>query len=121
MRPFHFRKLPSYSTLLAGQNPPDEVGFQSNRLQIWYNHTDRSWADPASHAHRHSDECFVVLKGSIIVEVEGEQFTIGPREFCCFPAGVYHAIIAVHPPIEALMIRSPSVQDKVYQSSSEGR
>jgi mannose-6-phosphate isomerase-like protein (cupin superfamily)/GNAT superfamily N-acetyltransferase len=113
---FHHRKLPDYSTLLSGPAPPDEVGFQSSHLQIWYNYTGESWVGDGErpHKHLHSDECFIVLRGSLVVEVDGRRFTIGPREFCCFPAGQYHAVVAVHPPVETLMMRAPSVNDKVY-------
>ena len=112
---FHHRKLPDRSTLLAGRAPPDEVGFRSERLQIWYNHTAGAWRDPAPHAHQESDECFIVLRGALEVEVEGERFVIGPREFCCFPRGVFHAVVGVRPPVETLMIRAPSTEDKVYR------
>lgn len=64
--------------------------------------------------HLESDECFIVLRGTLVVEVEGEQYTIGEREFCCFPRGVYHSVVEVHPPVETLMIRAPSINDKVY-------
>ncbi len=114
MPQFHHRKLPDYSTLLSGKAPRDEIGFQSEKLQIWYNNTTKGWADPMPHMHRESDEIFIVLQGSIVVEVEGERFTIGPREFCCFPQGVYHSVVEVHPPVESLMIRVPSINDKVY-------
>lgn len=111
---FHHRKLPGYSTLLAGRIPPDDVGFVSERLQIWYNNSGDRWVDPSPHAHQESDECFVVLRGSLVVDVEGERVTIGPGEFCCFPRGVFHAVVEVQPPIESLMIRAPSIEDKVY-------
>jgi mannose-6-phosphate isomerase-like protein (cupin superfamily) len=120
MSRFHHRKLPDYSTLLAGHTPPNDVGFQSDRLQIWYNNSNAYWADKAPHAHQESDECFIVLRGSLLVEVEGERLVVGPREFCCFPRGVYHSIIEVRPPYETLMIRAPSVDDKVYQDPNEG-
>ena len=115
MSRYHHRKLPNYSTLLSGHTPRDEVGFQSEKLQIWYNNTTESWIDPMPHAHQESDEVFIVYKGSLIVEVEGERFTVGPREFCCFPEGVYHRVVEVHPPIESLMIQAPSINDKVYK------
>lgn len=114
MARYHQQRLPDYSTLLAGRVPPDEVGFASERLQIWYNNTSEVWADPEPHAHQESDEIFVVLRGSIEVEVEGARRTVGPREFCCFPRGVVHQLVRVHPPVETLMIRAPSVADKVY-------
>jgi mannose-6-phosphate isomerase-like protein (cupin superfamily) len=117
MTKFHLQKLPDHSTLLSGRAPRDATGFQSQQLQIWYNNTDKNWVGDGETPHLHtlSDECFIVLSGSLVVEVEGERFTVGPREFCCFPTGVYHAVLEVHPPVETLMIRAPSVEDKVYQ------
>ena len=53
------------------------------------------------------------------MEVEGERFTIGPREFCCFPQGIYHSVVEVRPPVESLMIRAPSMDDKVYMPEAE--
>jgi mannose-6-phosphate isomerase-like protein (cupin superfamily) len=119
MSTFHQRKLPDHSTLLSGHTPPDEIGFRSELLQIWYNNTTEGWSDPAPHKHMESDECFIVLQGHLIVEVEGERYTIGPREFCCFPRGVYHSVLEISPPLESLMIRAPSVNDKVYQEIPE--
>ena len=112
---FHHKKLPNHSTLLTGKVPPDEVGFISEKLQIWYNNTDTPWRDEGLHMHKESDECFIVLKGSLEVQVEDEHFTIKEREFCCFPVGSYHAVREVHTPIETLMIRAPTVNDKVYR------
>src|SRR5258706_6044087 len=116
MSSFHHRPLPEHSTLLSGRVPRDETSFQSAQLQIWYNHTDESWvgAGEPPHLHRRSDECFVVLAGALIVEVDGQRHRIGPREFCCFSAEQVHAIVAVETPVETLMIRAPSTDDKVY-------
>jgi mannose-6-phosphate isomerase-like protein (cupin superfamily) len=114
-KPYHHRKLLNHSTLLSGHTPPDEIGFRSALVQIWYNNTEIGWIDGAPHMHARSDECFVVLQGRLVVEVEGERVTVGPREFCCFPRGVYHQIVDVDLLVESLMIRSPSVDDKVYR------
>jgi mannose-6-phosphate isomerase-like protein (cupin superfamily) len=119
MARFHQRKLPDFSTLLSGRAPPDDVGFQSERLWVWYHNTDEGWGEPVPHLHQSSDECFIVLRGSLTVEVEGKRYAVGPREFCCFPAGVYHRIVEVHPPLESLMLRSPLVTDKIYQRDSQ--
>ena len=83
---FHHRPLPEHSTLLSGRVPRDETSFQSAQLQIWYNHTDHSWvgAGEPPHLHRRSDECFVVLAGALIVEVDGQRHRIGPRGFAVF-------------------------------------
>ena len=117
MTQFHHRPLPDHSALLSGNRPPDEFGFQSEELQIWYNNTAASWVHEPEQPHLHtsSAECFIVLRGSLVVEAEGERFTVGPREYCCFPPGLLHAIVEVRPPVETLMIRAPSVGDKVYR------
>lgn len=112
--PFHHAPLPPTSALLSGREPPDELGFRSTHLQIWYNQSEQGWADPAPHAHLESDECFIVLRGALIVEVAGERLRVGPGEFCCFPRGLFHAVVGVETPIESLMIRAPSVADKIY-------
>ena len=118
-RNFHHATLPNYSTLLSGHTPPDEAGFQSAALQIWYNNTHKSWIDASPHYHEKSDEIFIVLKGILHVEVDGEIHRIGPREYCCFPAGQWHSIVRVEVPVETLMIRSPSVEDKVYKAKHD--
>lgn len=112
-RKFHHTKLPDFSTLLSGHTPPDEVEFQSEILQICYNNTDQPWVDGISHYHKKSDEVFIVLKDALHVEVDGQIHRIGEREFCCFPAGQWHSIVRVEVPVETLMIRAPSVDDKV--------
>lgn len=114
MPSFHHQPLPASSTLLSGNSPRDASGFQSTKLQIWYNHTQKAWKDSGLHYHTESDEIFIVLEGTLVVEVEGQRFEVGPREFCCFPAGLPHAIVEVHPPVESLMIRAPSLDDKVH-------
>src|SRR6266851_8775318 len=105
MTKFHHRQLPDFSALLSGPTPPGDFAFQSARLQICYFNTQDGWTDPLPHAHQESDECFLVFRGTIIVEVEGERVTIGPREFCGFPRGTYHQVVEVHPPIECLILR----------------
>jgi mannose-6-phosphate isomerase-like protein (cupin superfamily) len=116
MRGFQHRPFPEQSGLWSGRVTRDASSFQSDQLQIWYNHTDQDWvgAGEAPHLHQRSDECFVVLRGALLVEVEGQRHRIGPREFCCFPAGLLHAIVAVETPVETLMIRAPSTDDKLY-------
>jgi mannose-6-phosphate isomerase-like protein (cupin superfamily) len=122
MKPYHHARLPNQSTLRCGHIPTDENAFKSDRLQIWYNNTDASWVGAGEQPHQHtqSDECFIVLRGVIVVEVGDERFMVGPREFCCFPAGSYHAIVEVQPPLETLMIRAPSVADKVCEHLAGG-
>lgn len=114
MPPVVHRRLPSGFTVLAGSQPPDDACFASDRLQVLWNDTDEAWHDRAPHAHAASDEMFVVLEGQLIVDVEGVRRQVGPNESIAFPAGVVHAVVGGVPPIRALVVRAPSVQDKVY-------
>lgn len=115
------RSLPEAFAVLAGPNPPDELGFRTDGLQILWNDSNDSWADPGQHYHAESDEVFIVLKGALEIEVEDERFTLGPGEMCVFPAGVSHAVVKVHPPINHLVIRAPAGQDKTYVAAGEGQ
>jgi mannose-6-phosphate isomerase-like protein (cupin superfamily) len=114
MTNYHHRQLPSFSTLLSGPTPRNELGFRSDHLQISYFNTNEGWGDPLPHAHQKSDECYLVLCGSLVLEIEGEQVPLGPREFCCIPKGTYHQIVKVQPPIECFILRAPSGADKRY-------
>ena len=55
------------------------------------------------------------IKGALHIKVDGQVHRIGEREFCCFPAGQWHSIVSVEVPVETLMIRAPSIDDKVYE------
>jgi mannose-6-phosphate isomerase-like protein (cupin superfamily) len=117
-RGFHHRRLPGHSALLAGRSVPDDLAFRSDALQVWFNDRAEPWSDPGPHFHTGSDEVFVVLEGALLVDVDGEHVRVGPGEFCCFPAGLVHQIVSIEPPIRTLMIRAPSVDDKVYPPSA---
>ena len=115
VRRFHHRALPPHSALLSGRVTPDDLAFQSESLQVWFNNNaSDAWKDPGPHLHTDSDEMFVVLEGALHVGVEGEVVRVAPGEFCCFPAGVLHEIVRVEAPYRTLMIRAPSVDDKIY-------
>lgn len=67
MAAFHHRPFPDVSALLAGPLPPNDLAFRSDRLQILYFNTMEGWTDPLPHAHQESDECFLVLQGTLIL------------------------------------------------------
>ena len=91
------------------------MAFRSESLQVWFNdRPSEPWSDPGPHFHRDSDEMFVVLDGALLVAVDGESVRVGAGEFCCFPAGLLHEIVAIETPLRTFMIRAPSIDDKVY-------
>lgn len=116
MTKFHHKKLPDFSTVLSGAGPIDnEYGFINSELQIWYNNRSESWSEEKAHAHKECIECFIVTKGAILVDIEGEEHLIQEGEFCYFPQGVFHRIVKAYPPVESFMIRAPSIKDKIYK------
>jgi mannose-6-phosphate isomerase-like protein (cupin superfamily) len=111
---FHHRRLPRRSALLSGRFPPSDLAFQSESLQVWFNETTEAWADDRAHFHTSSDEMFVVLEGTLVVPVEDRRVRVEAGQFCSFEAGLMHRIVSTEPPLRTLMIRAPSLDDKVY-------
>lgn len=107
--------LPDVSAFLAGRGPVPDGAVKTDRIQIYYRRDDDLRVDERSHAHTACDELFIVLAGSIVLDVEGREHVVGPRQFCHFPVGVFHRIVRVSGPLEAFVIRAPSVEDKVYR------
>ena len=116
MPQFHHEPLPETSAFLAGRGPVTPgVGVQTEQIQIYYRRDDDLRPDEQLHAHETCDEFFVVLSGSMTFEVDGVERVVRAREFCHFPRGLFHRIAAVSRPLEALVMRAPSIDDKVYR------
>lgn len=114
-KPIH-RKLEVFSkhwTLISGRRPTDALSFQSDRLQVIFNHTSTPWQDTTSHAHADSDEIYVVLEGRMVITVGGELFNVSAGEVLCVPSGAVHQLMSVEVPHRSLVLRSPSVEDKI--------
>jgi mannose-6-phosphate isomerase-like protein (cupin superfamily) len=119
-KPIH-RKLEVASdhwTLISGRNPTDELSFQSERLQVIFNHTSTPWQDTVAHAHRESDEIYIVLEGLMVIAVSGELFNVAAGEVLCVPSGTVHQLMRVEVPHRSFVLRSPSVNDKIGEPSS---
>lgn len=113
---FLLQPLPDRDALLAGRAPRDDLGFKTEHLQILYRNTDEPWSDPDEHLHAASDECFLVLQGTLVIEVEGKCHEVGPRAVCFFGRGTRHRLIETRGHVECLIIRAPSLEDKIYST-----
>ena len=102
--------------VLCGSEPP-EGGFRSDQVQIIHNWADTPWRDEAPHRHASSDEIYVVLEGEMHLDVEGVRESIGAGEFLCVPAGITHQLVDVVVPHRSLVIRGPSVRDKIVATT----
>lgn len=99
-------------TVVSGPNPPTSDGFRSTRVQVLHWRVDHEFSDPGPHLHESSDEVYVVLDGSIDVQVEDDTIRVGPDEALVVGAGVVHSLVAVQHPARGLSIRGPSIGDK---------
>lgn len=113
---FFLHPLPDGDALLAGRAPRDALGVRTEHFQILYRNTDAPWSDPDEHLHSESDECFLVLQGTLVIEVEGECQEVGPRAVCFFGRGTRHRLRETRGHVECLIIRAPSLEDKVYST-----
>lgn len=87
-------------------------GFTSSRVQVLHWRVDNDFSDPEPHLHEDSDEVYVVIDGSIDVQLEDGTVRVGPDEALVVGAGVVHSLIAVQHPARGLSIRGPSIGDK---------
>lgn len=120
-KPIH-RKLElttNHWALISGRSPTDALSFPSDRLQVIFNDTSTPWQDSVAHAHRESDEIYIVLEGQMVVAVDGELFNVAAGEVLCVPSGTVHQLIRVEVPHRSLVLRSPSVNDKIEEAPSE--
>ena len=94
--------------------PPDELCFKSDHLLLLCNNSDIPWVDPAPHVHRESDEAYMVLRGTIALNIGQDRVIVSAGEICFVPAGVAHAVVNVEVPYRGFVIRAPALSDKVY-------
>ena len=63
------------------------------------------------HLHREQEEVYLVLDGTAMIDVDGEQLLVGEREALAVPAGAWHRVanagagpltffVAAAPPVE---------------------
>jgi mannose-6-phosphate isomerase-like protein (cupin superfamily) len=118
-REFHHARIPVGNSVLAAPAPPDAVGFATECFQLLSNDTLVSWSDSSPHQHSASDEMFVVMEGTVIFHVDGQEVAVAAGEFCAFPAGLTHGVLRAEPPVRCFVLRAPAVADKVYPNSTD--
>ena len=72
--------------------------YFSPRTIAQYNNSDimvvKAKGDFPWHKHDETDDFFVVLKGTLIIELKDEAITLGPGEMYIVPKGVEHRTVA---------------------------
>lgn len=72
---------------------------------------------PGTHLHTDSDEAYIVLSGTMVLEVAGERVVVATGEVCFIPSGVVDAVVRVETPVQVLVIRAPAAHAKVYRGA----
>ncbi|WP_300541678.1 cupin domain-containing protein [Maricaulis sp.] len=64
------------------------------------------------HAHAEEDEFFLVTRGVLKIEIEGEDAVVlGPGEFCVIPRGVRHRPVAQTEKVHMMLIERAGVMN----------
>lgn len=103
----------AYDCVNRRASPAHRRRAPSDRLQVLHWRVDEPFADDVTHLHRDSDEAYVVLEGTVELEVEGVRVVVPAGEAVTVGAGVPHALVAVRHPARGLTIRGPAGDDKV--------
>jgi mannose-6-phosphate isomerase-like protein (cupin superfamily) len=89
----------------------DSSGF-STSLQISYNNLKEGKDKEQCHKHLETiEECYLVLEGTLTIEVNEKTHTLEKRELLKVPAHVWHRVVCSSENVEYLTIRAPISHD----------
>jgi quercetin dioxygenase-like cupin family protein len=71
------------------------------------------------HTHPDADESLYVLRGEIVVHVDGREHRVGPGGFAMAPRGVPHAFLVSDGPASVLCLHTPGCCEAFYRDASE--
>lgn len=116
----------------AGQEIPNPVGGQmivkvrdqntSGAYSVHDNVIPAGASGPRPHLHRHHDEAFYVLEGTLTLRMGARTITAPPGSFLLVPRGVVHQ--PSNPgmePVRVLLFFSPAGMDCFFVEAAERR
>ena len=71
------------------------------------------------HIHSNEDEALYVLKGELLVHIDGQDHRIGPRGVAIAPRGVPHAFLVTSHTARVLTLQTPGSAEGFYRGASE--
>ena len=71
------------------------------------------------HTHPDSDESMYVLRGEIVVHIDGQEHRVGPGGIAVAPRGVPHAFLVSAGPASVLCLHTPGCCEAFYRDASE--
>jgi mannose-6-phosphate isomerase-like protein (cupin superfamily) len=81
----------SLSESLSVERMSDALGIHNMRANVF------TLAEGAmsKHVHREQEEVYLVLDGTAMIDVDGQQFKVGEREVLAVPPGSWHRLANV--------------------------
>jgi quercetin dioxygenase-like cupin family protein len=80
-------------------------------LTVLEHQGDRGYNSPV-HRHDADEETFLVLEGELLVEVDGQAYTVGAGAAAVLPRKLPHAFVVTSPEAVFLTIHTPAGFDK---------
>ena len=71
------------------------------------------------HLHPNEDETIYVLEGELLVDMDGEQHSVGAGGFFLAPRGVPHAFLVTSDTARVLVIQTPGTGEAFYRDAGE--
>lgn len=81
-------------------------------------HMERGKVTPM-HVHPNADEAIYVLEGELLVNVEGEEHTVGSGGFFVAPRGVAHAFMVTSETAHIFSFQTPGTGEPFYREAGE--
>jgi len=106
--------MPVGTTLIVSPTAADDVSIhETSHMRVVFNRETRSLTEPRAHLHTASTEVYLVVAGTLTLEVESERIVLASHQACTIPPGVPHRILESSEGVEAVVIRSPAIADRI--------
>jgi quercetin 2,3-dioxygenase len=89
-----------------------------NSLLVFEDELERGKVTPM-HLHADVDEAMYVIEGEILLNVEGEERTVGAGGFTFAPRGSAHAFVVTSDRARILAIQTPGSGQAFYRNASQ--
>ncbi len=98
----------SVSEKLSVQRLSEALGVQHLRANVF----TLAEGSMSKHMHMEQEEVYLVLDGTALIDVDGEQLKVGEREALAVPAGAWHRVTnAGRGPLTFYVVAAPPVSD----------
>jgi len=95
------------SEKLSVQRLSDALGARQLRANVF----TLAEGSMSRHMHREQEEVYLVLDGTALIDVDGEQFVVGERDALAVPALAWHRVTNVGVgPLTFFVVAAPAVE-----------